>query len=207
MKRIRFNIATLLVVVLFVAVGFAGLRQADEMWDSGLFTVTIGVLLISILVAIHRPEKRRAFWLGFALLRSAYLGLCLVPSIESRLITTRALAYLDSKVVRRSIELYAVLDTGTRSVTGNNQVSNVTLAFRAATAGQGRLRLWNGVTCKPLGGWSGTTQSFVRIGHSLLSGGLDVHDLRLPQTLGTETGHRRRSSDASPLIACDPVTP
>ena len=35
MKRIRFNIASLLVVVLFVAVGFAGLREASEIWESG----------------------------------------------------------------------------------------------------------------------------------------------------------------------------
>ena len=56
--------------------------------------------MISVLLAIHRTEKRRAFWLGFALFGAAYLGLSLVPSIESRLITTKALAYIDSKVPR-----------------------------------------------------------------------------------------------------------
>ena len=40
--------------------------------------------------------------MGFALFGWAYLGLSLVPSIESRLITTKALAYLDSKVPGRS---------------------------------------------------------------------------------------------------------
>jgi len=49
MRRIRFTIASLLVVVLFIAVGVAGLRQANESWDSGLFSVTLGNLLISIL--------------------------------------------------------------------------------------------------------------------------------------------------------------
>jgi hypothetical protein len=91
MKHIQLTIASLLVAVLFVAVGFAGLREANEWWDSGLFTLTLGILLISILLAIDRAEKRRAFWLG--------------------LVTTG----------------------------------------------------------KPLGGWSGTTENFVRIGHSLIA--------------------------------------
>ena len=90
MKRIRFNIASLLVVVLFVAVGFAGLREASEIWESGLFSLTLVVLLISILLAIHRTETRRAFWLGFAIFGWIYVALTLVPSIESRMITTRA---------------------------------------------------------------------------------------------------------------------
>ncbi len=114
MRRIRFTIAGLLVLILFVAVGFAGLREANEWWDSGLLSATLGILLISSLLAAHRRESQRAFWLGFALFGSSYLGLSLVPPIESRLITTKALAYLDSK-------------------------------------------------------WSGTTENFVRIGHSLLA--------------------------------------
>ncbi len=61
MRRIRFNIANLLVVVLFVAVGFAALRESSDLWDSSIFSLTLGVLLISILLAVHRTETRRAF--------------------------------------------------------------------------------------------------------------------------------------------------
>ena len=100
MKRIRFNIASLLGVILVLGVGFAALRESSDLWESGVFSTTIGCLLISILLAIHRAEKRRAFWLGFALFGWIYLGLALVPSIESRLITTKALAFLDSKMPR-----------------------------------------------------------------------------------------------------------
>ena len=103
MKRIRFNIASLLVVILVLGVGFAALRESSDLWESGLFTVTLGILLISILLAVHRTESRRAFWLGFALFGWIYLGLSLVPSIESRLITTKALHYLDSKVPGRCL--------------------------------------------------------------------------------------------------------
>ena len=91
MKRIRFNIASLLGVILVLGVGFAALRESSELWESGVFTLTLAALLISILLAIHRTEKRRAFWLGFALFGWVYLALSLVPSIESRLITTKAL--------------------------------------------------------------------------------------------------------------------
>jgi di/tricarboxylate transporter len=56
MPKFRFTIASLLVLVLFVAVGFAALREASDLWDSGLFTLTLGVLLISTLLATHRAD-------------------------------------------------------------------------------------------------------------------------------------------------------
>ncbi len=173
MRRFRFNIGSLLVVVLFVAVGFAAVRESNYLWDSSIFSLTLVVLLISILLAVHRTETRREFWFGFALFGSAYLGLSLVPSIESRLITTKGLHYLDSKVAGRPMGLYhVVLHTYSGSGTGNNQVSNVTSTtsgIQALTAEQDRL--WRlGVTIpKLLGGWSGTTENFVRIGHSLFA--------------------------------------
>ena len=100
MRRIRLTISSLLAIVLVIGVGFAALRESNEIWDSGVFTLTLGVLLISILLAVHRIESRRAFWIGFALFGWTYLGLSLVPSIESRLITTRALAssFQDAKI-------------------------------------------------------------------------------------------------------------
>ena len=100
MRRFRFHIGTLLILVLILGVGFAALRESDETWDSSIFSITLGVLLISILLAIHRTEERRAFWLGFSLFGSAYVGFSLIPSIESRLITTEALAFLDSQLPR-----------------------------------------------------------------------------------------------------------
>jgi hypothetical protein len=100
MRRIRFNIASLLGVILVLGVGFAALKESSDLWDSGGFTLTLGILLISILLAVLRTEKRRAFWLGFALCGSACLGLSLVWSIESRLITTKMLAHLESKLPR-----------------------------------------------------------------------------------------------------------
>ena len=111
MPKLRFNIASMLVIILVLAIGFAALRESNDLWDSGVFTLTIGVLLISILLAVHRTESRRAFWIGFALFGWVYLGLALIPSIESRLMTTKGLAYLDSKVPGRSAVIYATINS------------------------------------------------------------------------------------------------
>jgi hypothetical protein len=166
MKHIRFTIASLLVVVFFVAVGFAGLREANESWDSGLFSLTIAVLLLSIVLAIHRAEKRRAFWLGFALFGTAYLALTLVRSVEPRLITTKTLAYLESKVPGRSVTSIVVSSLrirGTASGAFGNDIQNLKLA----ADGNQVVGLWDATTSKLLGGWSGTSENFIRIGHSL----------------------------------------
>jgi hypothetical protein len=74
MRRFRFHLGTLLMLVLVLGVGFAALRESNEIWDSGLFSITLVVLLISTLLDFHRTEKQRAYWLGFALFGSAYLG-------------------------------------------------------------------------------------------------------------------------------------
>ncbi len=100
MRRFRFHLGTLLLMVLLAGVGVAALRESNATWDSSIFSLTLGMLSISILLAVHRREARRAFWLGFALFGSAYLGLSLIPLIEPRLITTKALAFLDSKIPR-----------------------------------------------------------------------------------------------------------
>ena len=166
MKHIRFSIANLLVVVLFVAIGFAALRESSDLWESGVFTLALTALLISILLAVHRTEFRRAFWIGFALFGWIYLGLSLVPSIESRLITTKALAYLDSKVPGRSIGVFTVQFSAMNS----NQVQAVAITQNGkhhATSSPGVVGLWDATTGRLLGGWIGTTENFVRIGHSL----------------------------------------
>lgn len=170
MSRIRFNIASLLVVVLFVAFGFAALRESSDLWESGLFTLTLTVLLVSILLAIHRAESRRAFWIGFALFGWIYLGLSLVPSIESRLITTKALAYLDSKVPGRAQSFVTFSFTGT--VAPGNQVQSVAFSpdgRQIAASSLGTVKVWDATTGRLFGGWAGTTENFVRIGHSLLA--------------------------------------
>src|SRR5271157_76556 len=189
MRRFRFHLGTLVILVLLLGVGFAAVRESNETWDSSIFTITLGVLLISILLAIHRTEKRRAFWLGFALFGAAYVGFSLVPSIESRLLTTKALAFLDFKLPRSipaglayfdygndgSMDPYVVNKSQPNTLylnKGNGTFEDVTAVAGLNPAGKqvmGKGWVSNILVGPSLAGSSGTTENFVRIGHSLLA--------------------------------------
>jgi hypothetical protein len=182
MRRFRFRIGTLLVLIIALGVGFAALRESNDTWDSGVFTLALGALLVSILLAVHRTGKRRAFWIGFALFGWAYLGLPLVPPIESRLITTKALALLESRISDRPIVISGrVWDTWSRNLAqsrnlgqNNQSINSTSIAFSpqgnlVASGNQGIIRVWDVSGGNPLGTGSGTAENFVRIGHSLLA--------------------------------------
>ena len=175
MRRFRFHIGTLLILVLILGVGFAALRESDETWDSSIFSLTLGMLSVSILLAIHRTETRRAFWLGFALFGWTYVGLSLVPSIESRLLTTKALAYLDSNVPDRSIVIGGrVWDSWSNKQNQNNQsVNSTSIAFspqgNLVTSGNQHILRDLTVTGNVVGTARGSTMNFIRTGHSLLA--------------------------------------
>jgi hypothetical protein len=87
----------MLIVVIFVAVGAAALRESSPEWDSGVFGVTLLALTACILLFAQRRQRSRAFWLGFATFGWMYLGASLIPPVASRLPTTKGLEWLDSK--------------------------------------------------------------------------------------------------------------
>jgi hypothetical protein len=181
MRRFRFHLGTLVIVVLLFGVGLAALRESNETWDSSIFSITLALLSISILLVVHRTEKRQAFWLGFALFGWTYLGLTLVPSIEPRLMTTKALALLHSKVPRSSVAglTYADFDNDGKMdlfIVNNSQPNvlalnkgNGTWQDVRAVAGPNTPWLTYSSPVAPLPGASGTTEHFVKIGHSLLA--------------------------------------
>lgn len=172
MRRFRFRIGILVILVLVLGVGFAALRESNENWDNSRFTLTLVALVVSIFFAVHRTESRRAFWLGFALFGWIYWRLSLVPSIESRLLTTKALAFLDSQVPGRSQGLFTVRLTGIGSGAPSNQVQNLALTIdgnQLTSSNQGVVGLRDATTGQVLGRWIGTTENFIRIGHSLFT--------------------------------------
>jgi WD40 repeat protein len=68
--------------------------------------------------------------------------------------------------------VFKIQFTGTGSGATGNQVQAVAFSpdgNQLATSSQGTVTLWNVSTGKPLGGWGGTTENFVRIGHSLFT--------------------------------------
>lgn len=172
MRRFRFSIASLLALVFFSAVAIAALRAADEAWETGIFGLTFLILLTAILLAVHRADRRRAFWLGFALFGWVYLGASLVPTVGDRLPMSKALVFVDSKIPGRDD---AISFTVALSNPGNT-TANTVYALASSPQGKnlvantsGRIVLWNAVTGRLLAGSNGNTEDFVRIGHCLFA--------------------------------------
>jgi hypothetical protein len=166
MRRFRFHIGTFVILVLILGVGFAALRESTDTWDSIIFSLVLGVLLISILLAIHRTGQRRAFWLGFALFGAAYLGFSLVPSIEPRLITTKALAFLDSKVPDRTV---LIIPQALNDVASNQKEHTIVAPFQGYVVQTRNQDGSRSSYVRFFGGGSGSTENFMRIGHSVLA--------------------------------------
>jgi hypothetical protein len=183
MGRFRTRIGTLVIAVMIVGVALAALRQSNEIWDASIVSLTIAFLLMSVLLAVHRTEARRAFWVGFAVFGSVYLALSAIPSISSRLVTTRALAYLDSKVHRPVLATlgvaFADFDTDGMVdllVTNQSQMNKFYIdkgngTFEDASVSAGMTSPGQQVLFDPIPRFSlaGTTEHFMRIGQSSLA--------------------------------------
>src|SRR5262245_54189740 len=92
------SILGLMIFVLACGVGTAALTASTAMWARVVFSATLLILTAAILLAVF---GRRAFWLGFSLFGWAYLVSSLIPPVQSRLLSTTGLAYLDAKTANR----------------------------------------------------------------------------------------------------------
>jgi hypothetical protein len=194
MRRFRFTIGGMLALVVFLAVAIAALREATDLWDNGVFTAALFVLLAAVLLVVHRTGRQRAFWVGFALFGWAYLGASLVPPVESRLLTTKGLAFVDSKIPGRTVSFvltFASPTTGTRNTA--TAVRALALAGGQAPPNTG---IWKVTTGGLLSGTSGTTENFLRIGHTILDLVLAFAGGRLSRWLF----ERREKGTRTPLV-------
>jgi hypothetical protein len=80
MSRIRFSIASLLAVVLVLALAFAALRNPNRFWASATFTLAILAVSVAVVVAVARKGQARLTWLGFAVFGWASLLIWLSTS-------------------------------------------------------------------------------------------------------------------------------
>ncbi len=172
MRWFRFNIAGLIAFTLICGVAFASLKESSDLWERGVFSFTLLFLLVAVLQAIHRTESRRAFWLGFALFGSVYLGLSLVPPVESRLISTQGLEYLRSKVPGQSPLNYIYTITSTSA--GGPSQSTTTIALSpngnpVPGTVQNSVRVWSSAAVPLRTGLGSLPENFVKIGHSWLA--------------------------------------
>jgi hypothetical protein len=166
MTHLRFTLAGLVGLVTCAACTFAALRSASPLWDAAVFSMTIALLLAGTLLAVRCPGRCRAFWIGFVTVGAGYLILASLPATESRLLTSRPLRLLAERrptgiaVVDLdsdgSLDLYVANSAGVPlyRAAGNGTFVDVT-----ATAGV------------PIGlaASSGSSDDFVRIGHSFVA--------------------------------------
>ena len=66
MPRLRFTLAALLAIVLFLGFGFAALRNADAFWASATYMLALLMVAVAPLGALTRKGRARMAWAGFA---------------------------------------------------------------------------------------------------------------------------------------------
>ncbi len=112
-NRIRFSLRGLFAVVTVAAIGSAALANPTDLWASVVFSGTLGLLVVALLVAVAR---RSAGAIGFALCGGVYLGLILAPGAETNivpnLVTSKVLAGLDTWWHPSEIDAYKILPSG-----------------------------------------------------------------------------------------------
>jgi hypothetical protein len=173
MRRLRFRIASFLVVVVFLGLGMGALRGGDEAWDAAVFGIAILMLALAPILAVHRSGGRRAFWLGFALVGGTSLTCSLIPPVEARLPTTKLLSWLDTKIPGREPAAGAVRARLTQArlnrlvtTTAVTQLStNLPSPNQLGPQSNSTLATWALLLTAP----SATTAHFIAIGHSLLA--------------------------------------
>jgi hypothetical protein len=172
MQRIRFSIGSLIGFIVICGVAFAALKESNDWWEKGTFTLMVVVLLTSVLLAVHRTGARRSFWVGFALFGSVYLGLSLVSPVESRLVTSPALGYVYSKLPGQASQDIVLTLAPTGS--GTQVMQNATIAFspsgnQLAAGSNGSIHYWNFNKGAVLPGWGSSMENFVKIGHTWIA--------------------------------------
>jgi hypothetical protein len=170
MRRFRFTIGALLVLVLYLGIAFAALRQASPLWDQALFTGTLALLILALLLAAHRRERKRAYWFGFAVAGWIYFGACAIPMLEARLVTHTLFARLAERLTNESDLVVANLSTV--DIMADPSANPTTIQFQGPPA-QAQLITENvtpqGVTRTLRLAVFGDQTQFISIGHSLVA--------------------------------------
>jgi hypothetical protein len=82
MTRLRFTLAQLMAIVLYLGFGFAALRNADEFWESAAATLAIILIAAALVGASARGGRARTPWIGFAVFGWAYLITAHLPPLR-----------------------------------------------------------------------------------------------------------------------------
>ena len=79
MTRLRFSIAQLMAIVLYLGFGFAALRNADRFWASATYTLALIMIALASIGAFARRGTARMTWAGFSVFGWTYLLIDQLP--------------------------------------------------------------------------------------------------------------------------------
>jgi hypothetical protein len=79
MTRLRFTLAQLMGIVLYLGFGFAALRNADEFWASATYTLATILIAVALVGAFARSGRARTPRVGFAVFGWTYLLIVHLP--------------------------------------------------------------------------------------------------------------------------------
>jgi hypothetical protein len=104
MRRFRFSISGMMVVIVLLCVAGAALRYPTPFWANIWFSLTLATLVLAVPAAVYRRGEQRAFWVGFATCGWVYFILTLVPwfqtEVGTQLATTTLLDVLAPRIVQ-----------------------------------------------------------------------------------------------------------
>jgi hypothetical protein len=169
MRRPRFTIRGICVFILFVAFSIAALRESTDTWDQVVFAGTLLTLSSAILLVVHRSGQQRAYWLGFVVFGWIYLVASLIPSTQSRLPTTQALLYINSKMPARASSDELQLALLEQIVTAEAELSAASSSSVAPQTNTAVPLLRWALQPRVLRGAGASEENFLRIGHGLLT--------------------------------------
>jgi hypothetical protein len=66
MGRLRLSLLSIITIVFGLAMAFAALRTASNLWFSAVYTFSVVLLLWAVIAARYRRGREGAFWFGFA---------------------------------------------------------------------------------------------------------------------------------------------
>jgi hypothetical protein len=113
MARLRITVASLMILVVYLAFALAALRDSSYLWLRTVNTIVVAILFIAVLAAKHCSRSRSAFAFGFALFGWGYFFLVFGPSegwpniveegankdeIRPNLVTSDLVRYITSKI-------------------------------------------------------------------------------------------------------------
>jgi hypothetical protein len=82
MTRPRFTLAQLMAIVLYLAFGFAALRNSDEFWASATHTCAIVLIAGALVGALVRKGRARTAWVGCTVFGWTQLLIVHLPESE-----------------------------------------------------------------------------------------------------------------------------